>query len=35
MDSQTRHEIWILTISTFIAVPLVAGVAFAVAAQLH
>jgi hypothetical protein len=29
MDSQTRHEIWILTVGTFIAVPLIASIAFA------
>ena len=29
MDRQTRHEIRILTVGTFIAVPLIASIAFA------
>jgi hypothetical protein len=35
MDDQTKHEIWIMAAGTFIAVPLFASIAFAVASQLH
>jgi hypothetical protein len=35
MDNQTKHEIWIMAAGTFIAVPLFASIAFAVASQLH
>jgi hypothetical protein len=30
MDGQTRHEIWVITLSTLTAVPVVAGVALIV-----
>jgi hypothetical protein len=35
MDNQTKHEIWIMVAGTFIAVPVVASIAFAIASQLH
>ena len=34
MDDQTRHEIWILTLSTLAAVPVVAGMGFVLATGL-
>ena len=34
MDNQTRHEIWVLTLSTLAAVPVAAGVGFAVVSGL-
>ena len=30
MDNETKHEIWVLTLSTLAAVPVMAGVGFAV-----
>jgi hypothetical protein len=30
MDNETRHEIWILTLSTLATVPVMAGVGFVV-----
>ena len=30
MDSQTKHEIWVLTLSTLATVPVMAGLGFAV-----
>jgi hypothetical protein len=30
MDNQTKHEIWVLTLSTLAAVPVMAGVGFVV-----
>jgi len=30
MDNQTKHEIWVLTLSTLAAVPVMAGLGFAV-----
>ena len=30
MDNQTKHEIWVLTLSTLATVPVMAGLGFAV-----
>ena len=34
MDDQTKHEIWVLTLSTLAAVPVAASVGFAVVSGL-
>jgi hypothetical protein len=34
MDNETKHEIWVLTLSTLATVPVVAGLGFAVASGL-
>jgi hypothetical protein len=34
MDDQTKHEIWVLTLSTLAGVPVVAGMGFALVTGL-
>jgi hypothetical protein len=35
MDSESKHEIWIMTVFTAITVPTVSGIAFAVFQMLQ